>query len=74
MINPPTSETVSIMNIPTYEEVYAKLESDGTGELNPLEEYVYENEPCNEQQVIEFRKELRGLIEFIGENFKKEEV
>lgn len=64
------------MDVPTFEEIDERLEqlhsSDRTiaeavlygSELNPLERFIYENEPAGKSDT-KFRKELREMLNYV---------
>jgi len=49
--------------LPRYDEIRRKQENGF--ELDPLEKFIYENEPAGEKAEKEFRQELKKLVEFL---------
>jgi hypothetical protein len=53
------------MNLPDFQQILDKI--DRSEKLNPLEAFIFENEPALDEFAAMFRQELTALINFVKE-------
>lgn len=57
------------MKLPTYDEA---ADARDRGQMNPLEKFIYENEPAGKGSDLRFRNQLRAAIDFAFETLTQE--
>lgn len=65
------NENIKI-KLPGYDEVEKKVKQVGEDELNPLEKFIYDNEPTGISEETRFRKELQSMLDYVVEHQIKE--